>query len=757
MHAMTRTCRWCPALALLLLVGCQGEGCDSQAIEVGGDYQFPRDQALENALTLVLTQEGLQTIQQQAIAIAAQLLEASDYHFDLSEFVTEYLEQHPITVFDYSARDIEVVLYLPDGTDSLELTVLADPTRIRVHISRLWISIWATVYDDEGEVTAACRIAPNADVGILEPFSLVLENTEFEIALGTTPDGHLDLSTELTDLGLVQTGVSVITDSFHPDYYCNLEECLDGCGECHIFCTGMEILIEVGEFFVALFEDLLDDVLELITNILLEQLELIEGRIHPALIAGDAVPPLYDAHWLGFLLGPGGGGFVALPIEGVPTSLANDLLLGMAAGLESDAHPCIGKDLSDPAWSPPVPYELEADDLDPHIVLALADTLIDQAVWGAYKSGSMCLLLQSGLISRFTDRFNLSAGLLSLLLPGLDRIAAPDAPLLISIQPALDASAFPLVQLERSQDGETLIGFALDAVDIGFYAWVQGRYLRLFEVRTAVSIQVVPTLLPDNQLEIAIADLGATLIEQRYNELFSAVDLVGLVNFALELATATLIESGQGITLSITDLVQGATGLPIVPRVLRFGASAANPHWLELLLALELPEEKSLAPDPVQTELTVHSISPGEVTLEVSAAGLAQDQIEYQARWGFGPWTDFRQGGEGTLSSSFLLFPGEQLLEVRARARDDYRTLDLSPATASIDVPVWEQMPRPAEPRFTSEARNTDTSERQTGCTLAPPNPPFVWLVIAFLLLLRRMIGRAGPTESRESGQVDRP
>jgi hypothetical protein len=683
--------RWTIPAALCLSLACAGACAGIEAIEVDGlrlfgDYEFPAESELDNTLALYLTDEGFDFVEAHGLELLALYFEGDPGRLDLSEFVTDYLAENPIELFGFSARDIQLTATLPDGPEAIEITVLGSPTRLNIVIRRLWVSLSATVFDDSGSVTSACRVAPEAEVGAAEPQSLLFEDLELEVVLAVTPAGELDISTELVNLGLVDTAVHIVTEEDDPDYYCNLVECQDGCFECELFCEGADLILDVADYIVILAEGLITDALEAFINQVLGDIKELEGELHPAVLLGGFAPVLNDAEWLGFLIRPSNPGFRAVPIAGRSPDVANDLSLNLRGGVAAPIHPCVDKIDEEPDWAAPPGYAVEAGDPRPHVVISLTDTVVDQTVWSAYTSGALCLYLGTDLVRTFTDEIDLNVALISLLLPGLDRLAPPEAPLMLSLRPHLQADDFPIVQLGSGDN--SLLSLALDEVDIGLYAWVEERYLRLFELRTQVNLGLTPVVLPENQLKLAIDSVDISLLDETYNELFTGAELTDMVNFALELATTLLIDGDTSVDFSLDGLIESLLGIPINVVVDRLGPAGSAGRWLELALRLESTESGSTSVQRVvDTRVEVLDVGPGTLDVEVWAPGYSADQLEFQIRHGFGAWRGFQPAGVVRLESTFWRFPGEHTVEVRARVVGDYRSLDSSPAVVLIDAP----------------------------------------------------------------------
>jgi len=704
---------------------------------LGGEYEFPTDSRLLDTLGVFLTDDALSFIEENGVELIGGLLGQEGNTIDLTDFVTGYLEDNPANLLGFRLRDLGVSVSFPgDPSEILELTVLSDPTRLRVTIKHLALSFEGTVYDDGDGITSACHVAAEADIGLAEPQSIELVNTQVDVLLGVNPNGTLNLTTEIADLGIETLGIGIVVDEDEPLYYCNIIECQDGCFECHVFCGAADLALGVSDFFVDLLEGLIGDVAEMVVNTLLGNFDRIEGEFHAALLLGSLVEALHDTEWFGFSVLPGGRGFQATPIPETPVEEANDLYLSLGGGVDAEVHPCVGKDESEPHWNPPASYVIDGGEDRPHLIASMSDTFVNQALWSAYKGGSLCLFISTDLVGEFVDSLEINASLLALLLPGLDRLAEPDAPLMISLLPALETADFPVARFGDVDEGQSLIDINLPIVDLGIYAWIWDRYVRVVEIRTDFSLGITPTVLPDNTLQLAFDHLDAELTEETYNELFRDVDLTALINFALSMVSDLVVERGFDLSFPVDELLSSVADLPLQIIVERFQSAGVDERWLELGISLRPLDGPPEIVRVVDTVAEASWSEPGMALLEVHAPGFSDDQIEYQYRWGFGAWRGFQPGGTSLVESPYLFLPGPRSIEVRARAIGDYRSLDMSPVVLSLAI-------EPTAPLDFIGTSPADGTEETVGCNTVGANGA-TWLLPLFGVVLAWRTRRTG-------------
>ena len=694
---------------------------------LGGEYEFPDDARLLDTLGIFLTDDALNFIEENGVDLVGSFLGQEGNVIDLTEFVTGYLEDNPVSLLGFQLRELAVSVSFPaDPSETFDLTVLSDPTRLRVTINHLALSFEGTVYNDGDGITSACHVAAEADVGLAEPQSIELVNTQVDVLLGVNPNGTLRVTTEIADLGIERLGIGIVTDEEEEMYYCNIVECQDGCFECHVFCGAADLALDVSDFFIDLLEDLIGEVAENVVNTLLGSFDRIEGEFHAALLLGSLVEALHDTEWFGFSVLPGGRGFQATPIPEVPVDQANDLFLSLGGGVDAEVHPCVGKDESEPNWNPPASYVIDGGEDRPHLIASMSDTFINQAVWSAYKGGSLCLFISTDLVGEFVDSLEINASLLALLLPGLDRLAEPDAPLMISLLPVLETADFPVARFGDVDEGQSLIDISLPIVDLGIYAWIWDRYVRVVEIRTDFSLGITPTVLPDNTLQLAFDHLDAELTEETYNELFRDVDLTALINFALSMVSDLVVERGFDLSFPVDELLSSVADLPLQIIVERLQSAGVDKRWLELGISLRPIDGPPGLLRVVDTVAEATWLEPGTALVEVHAPGFSDGQIEYQYRWGFGAWRGFQPGGSGLVESPYLLLPGPRSLEIRARAIGDYRSLDMSPVILNLTI-------EPTAAVDFNDPGSPESAEDQMGCGTITMNSSCWWLTVLAL------------------------
>jgi MYXO-CTERM domain-containing protein len=391
-----------------------------------------------------------------------------------------------------------------------------------------------------------------------------------------------------------------------------------------------------------------------------------------------------------------------------------------------------------------------------HIVMALPQATINQMIWALYSAGTLCLEITTEDIANLGSGtgggLKLTAGTLSLFLPGLDVVVGKEAPLMISVGVPLDPNRPDVITIgtgEMGADGErdSLLNVVLDNLEIGVFAWVEGSYVRLLAVTTDIEVAFTPLLDPSGAVNIALDNVAITDVGVTYNELFISADLQSLVSFVVELGVGALIGDGVEFPISPNAILAQATGVPLSVEPTSFRQVGNFGDWLSLGVRVGLNELKSRGyPGPrwvdTHADLARETIDAGDA---VEAVVVAQEMsgpleagtydVEYRVDGGVWRIAD-RQKPE--IQSALFGLPGRHVVFVRARRLDDQLAVDTTPAT--LEITVLERPDAPADGVAAPEP-----SASSSGCSVMPtgqPGPrswPLVWLsALALLTAVRR-------------------
>jgi hypothetical protein len=680
------------ALPLLLLSACAG------GLQLSGDgfvldtrARLEGEAAVEPGVALFVTAEGGQLLGDNAERVARALLEQDgEGPLDLSAPINGYLEGAGLTQGDFTVSDVVLSVELRRGAP--QVTFLADPTRVRVELGEVWVRAEGTATQAGGFSTFACRIRGRVDRGTTRQRMFTLRDLAVEVSLAES-EGRYDARVEALDFNILESGVDVVADSADPDYYCNLPECQDGCGECHAICGGASVLEGVLNFFAEYLDGLITEGLQRLLDDALFSFARISAELAPDVLLGALLPDLLDAAPLAIEARPSKAGFAVVGAGDLAAQL--DLSSGPLP-----AHPCIGPDPGAPALSAGPPPPTEALGLPrPHAAAGLSVQSLNQLLWGFYRAGGLCLQLSSEDISGLTGGTGLqiTAGTLDLVFPGLTRVVGDDAPLLLSLQPRLDPQNPEVIRLGsglgEGEARESLLRALLPPLELSLHAWVEGRWLRLFAVDAGLELGLTPVLRDDQVIDLSVDRIAVTGLRETYNELFPGQDLGELFQLVVELALGMVAGQGFALPLPLETLLAEALGLPVGLEITDLRPAGDRLDWLLLGARFDLDPAQGAAPVPVQTAAALvpqEPLLPGQpLRVQVAAldlAGAPLEDAEVQWRVDQGPWRGFTSAGEVEVHSHLLQLRGEHTVELRARLRGQWRSLDLTPARLSVQV-----------------------------------------------------------------------
>ena len=738
-----------PLFSLLLLIPLTS--CLDSVVVEGDGFVIDTEPRLEQrelvdpGAAFVISEDGAQVLADNIDPLARALLDLpTEGPLDLSGLVADILAENPRILGNFTLSDVELTVAFPQER-SIRVEVLGNPSRMRVEIAEMWVDIEATGTQPDRPGSFACRVRGKLDSGTARERMLTLRNVEVEVEFGAV-GGRFDVGVRELEFEIAESGIDVVTDQSDPYYFCNFPECSDGggdgCGECRAICGGAGILEDVGNFLAQFLDGILGNLVELLADRLVTVFEQLGGEVHPARFLGSYAPDLADSHRLEFGARPASGGIEVVGGAGNP-AIAAQLAVGFRA---KEVHPCIGPDVKIPSFSAGSPPDSAGD--GGHLSLGVPAALLNQLLWSAYRAGSLCLQISSDDLSRVSalagGDLRITAGTLSLLLPGLDQVVGRDTPLLISLGPYLDpddpevvvlGSGLPLGD-EDGADIDSLLKLELPPLELGIHAWVDGRWLRLFGLQAKVRADVTPALRMDGGIDITIDNLDISNVTETYNELFGGVQLEQLFSAAFDLALGLLTGGGIELPIDLQTLLATALGVPLEVELTGLRSAGGGGDWL--LVTADLAGTAQEAPPMVAntSAQSAATMAPGtSLPLRAWGLGIAGEQLagaQVQYRLNGGAWRAWRPAGDVVVESALLLVPGVHAIEVRARTSRDWRTVDATPVTVLVDVVQPAEQPLDAEPPPASAS----------GCSVGgSPDAGAPWA--AFLLLLPLLIWSA--------------
>lgn len=433
----------------------------------------------------------------------------------------------------------------------------------------------------------------------------------------------------------------------------------------------------------------------------------IASKIDLAETSPDLINP--TAHSLGYLMGPTGDAFDVNCPTGVNCAATKGMDLNVRTGFEAappDAaeadpidvpHPCV-LPLTGSAFASHYDGngEFIAPDAQPltgeyegtpyHLGMSLARSAVNQALFGTYNAGVLCIQLDSEQVHVLANgAFPLSAGTLDLLTEGqLRQFASPTAPALITIVP----SKPPKITLGAGDDTEGHLIADWDDVEISFYVLVYERFSRVFAVDVDISASMTVFVDPEDQtLRVAISD-GPTIdgFSPTYNELLPNVEFDEVLESLVSLAFDSLLGDDLGFGYDISGALATALGVPLYVdfRGLETVPTAGSREFLNAYLSLTdtppsprmpvLPSALRFADEPgVFVRADAEDLHPTTPSGEVQLLGLSQalsPEHEVFAQVDFGTWRGpFRPSADGVLTvrDAKLALVGEHVLRFRVR------------------------------------------------------------------------------------------
>jgi hypothetical protein len=715
-------------LILLALVSCGGNGLSIGIPGCAGMDPRPFDVTPENTVSegvrTTVTSAGLDFLVAHREALARTLFQV-DQNGHVQVPLPDGFSFGNDSI-GAALRDVVADIDLR-GVD-VGISFLPDPARIHFELRHARVGVVDGVVVVTLGGDAACRLGNGLYVDTPDA-SIIDVDIAFDVVLNIGEGGRFHAEVQVLPFTVNDLNVELIEDG-------SLPECNDGItdAECPLFCGVGDAATDLVEALAQAFRDQLDSLLQPIiqdfVDSMLDQYNdqplAIEGAVAPGpLVSALMLPLRVDANPLLFRTAPSAAGFVVR----ANGDAADGLDLTMDLGLDTFDHPCVPTSGDAPVFQDvPLP-DLNGRDGNGdvyHLGMSLSDSVVNRALWVMYRSGVLCLELDSDAVQRIAG-LNITTGTLAGIVPGLKGLTGGPRPLMITLDPAFTPADFPLVRFHPVQDDggipQAAIDVTLPRAGISVYTKVEERWSRLFQgqVDVSVSLKVTPT--PDEKLHLAIDPPQLTNLTETYDELLGAVDIQRLLTLFLNVATAILPQDGIPFDLGVGGLVSRLTGLPIDARIV---ALETGGDTLSVLLSLADAGPGSGATAAVETRAEVVSSGAGVAELAVEGGG------RYQWRVDGGPWRSLRAAKDGrlTVDDPLLGVLGTHRIAVRGVAAGDYRTLDPTPAVVEVET----RLPEPAA----APERHDDADGGCAQTSGAPALP-----LLALLALVRRRRVRA--------------
>jgi hypothetical protein len=392
------------------------------------------------------------------------------------------------------------------------------------------------------------------------------------------------------------------------------------------------------------------------------------------------------------------------------------LSLGMRAGTYGDKSQCV------PAVPPPEELEAprsqvlsgnEDPDGEPfHIGIGLHEYFLNEALWGVYQSGALCLTVGTETVAL------LSTSTFATLLPSLRELTGPgNAPLFLQMAPQQPPTAKVGAGTIDPDSGDLidpLLTLEWDNLDIHFYAFFHERFVRVFTINADLVIPlgldvtdegIIPVLGDFSQafarvevrnaeiltedpafLEGLLPSLVGIALPLLGDSLSSPIALPEFSGFALELGPRSLrgIENNTMLGIFANLAIPDNGQMDMLPP--RLDTRAA-------LVDLSLPPEELARPmegvseaERVERLFAQRPVATVEVSSHLWGAITSRGEAQFSYRLNHGFWTPWRTDPNLEISDPILLLQGQHSLEVRSRFVGMPATMDASPAVVTINV-----------------------------------------------------------------------
>jgi hypothetical protein len=278
---------------------------------------------------------------------------------------------------------------------------------------------------------------------------------------------------------------------------------------------------------------------------------------------------------VGVLAGPNGNGFAA---NGVGASAG--LKISVDVGAESEHELCV------PQKAPPVVTQSGDPNLQPtvtvqdtisnppeartdiyHAAAAISAGGISRAMYAAFNSGLLCIGIGTDDVLKLTNGGQvITAGLLFLLAPDLQRLAPPNAPIFFELEPK-DAptiafgSGQPTGQTDANGKAivDSLVKAGLHDLGLSFYVFVDNRMVRVFGIDADVDLGLNVVRAPNNALKLSIDKISVANVRTTFSELVDN-DFAGVVTSLIDVAMSTLLQGNLSFDLNFDNVLQSAFG-----------------------------------------------------------------------------------------------------------------------------------------------------------------------------------------------------
>jgi MYXO-CTERM domain-containing protein len=342
------------------------------------------------------------------------------------------------------------------------------------------------------------------------------------------------------------------------------------------------------------------------------------------------------------------------------------------------------------------------------VAIGISRTFLDLAGFHLYNSGTLCLHVLGDSIPQ------LNLGTLSVLVGSLGNIVEDRrAPLALVLRPQQ-----PLTfTIGAGTMADSLVHVSVADMRIDWYGWLEERYVRLFtlsvDINLGVNLTVVKNALGLPALQPMLVGIDASnvhikvsntdLLQEKpadLEQLFPAliniatgaignvikpIDLPAVAGFSLDQLSISKVQTSEDDFIGIFATIMDSMPARLV--------DWSNPDHPALIGEVETQAAVERVDVPSAAELralfhTDAALAPvarrPTVTLRLGAAGAAGRALEYGWSIDHGMWRPWTRDAAPVIADDAFLLQGHHSIQVRARAVDDWRSMDATPVELDV-------------------------------------------------------------------------
>lgn len=335
-----------------------------------------------------------------------------------------------------------------------------------------------------------------------------------------------------------------------------------------------------------------------------------------------------------------------------------------------------------------------------HVAFGLHASQLAQLAYAGYEGGLFCLTISGGTVEQ------LSTDTLALIARSLGNLARVNSPMAVGLRPqsppqiTLGKNTFMTDAMGNTTLVEPLLDIRFTALEIDFFAAIDGQYIRTFTVVSDVQLPIGLQVTGMGELQPVLGEIdnAFTNISVKNNEavtedpaemaaLFPTLLNLVLPQLSGALPSFALPELG-GLQLTVTDITA-------VPQVV----GGADSSYLAIFANLAPP----MMARPVETHVALGDIVEADAAIAKNprawrgapasarprvglALGGDAASLEWSYRIDGGSWSPWATNAQPTLQSSLFWLPGTHRIEVRARERGRPETIDPTPAAIEVTL-----------------------------------------------------------------------